>query len=110
TNKLLMRFLSTIFLFVSIFFQSFSAHDITLKGSISNLGDSIEYIHLSSFNGFQVHKLDNNTFEFKITGELPQDKVNHAFIVLSKNEYKDSDSLVAALNERKELHMGKDPI
>lgn len=105
-----MRFLSTIFLFVSIFFQSLSAQEITLKGSISNLGDSIKYIHLSSFNGFQVHKLDNNTFEFKITGELPQDKVNHAFIVLSKNEYKDSDSLVAALNERKELHMGKDPI
>src|SRR5690606_11337451 len=80
------------------------------KGSISNLGDSIKYIHLSSFNGFQVHKLDNNTFEFKIPGELPQDKVNHAFIVLSKNEYRDSDSLVAALNERKELNMGKDPI
>ncbi|WP_313367609.1 TlpA disulfide reductase family protein [Sphingobacterium mizutaii] len=105
-----MRFLSTIFLFVSIFFQSLSAQEITLKGTISNLGDSIKYIHLSSFNGFQVHKLDNNTFEFKIPGELPQDKVNHAFIVLSKNEYKDSDSLVAALNERKELHMGKDPI
>ncbi len=105
-----MRFLSTIFLFVSIFFQSLSAQEITLKGTISNLGDSIKYIHLSSFNGFQVHKLDNNTFEFKIPGELPQDKVNHAFIVLSKNEYRDSDSLVAALNERKELHMGKDPI
>lgn len=105
-----MRFLSTIFLFFSIFFQSLSAQEITLKGTISNLGDSIKYIHLSSFNGFQVHKLDNNTFEFKIPGELPQDKVNHAFIVLSKNEYKDSDSLVAALNERKELHMGKDPI
>lgn len=105
-----MRFLSTIFLLVSIFFQSLSAQEITLKGTISNLGDSIKYIHLSSFNGFQVHKLDNNTFEFKIPGELPQDKVNHAFIVLSKNEYRDSDSLVAALNERKELHMGKDPI
>lgn len=105
-----MRFLTTIFLFVSIFFQSLSAQEITLKGTISNLGDSIKYIHLSSFNGFQVHKLDNNTFEFKIPGELPQDKVNHAFIVLSKNEYRDSDSLVAALNERKELHMGKDPI
>lgn len=105
-----MRFLSTIFLFVSIFFQSLSAQEITIKGTISNLGDSIKYIHLSSFNGFQVHKLDNNTFEFKIPGELPQDQVNHAFMVLSKNEYKDSDSLVAALNERKELHMGKDPI
>ncbi len=102
-----MRFLSTIFLFVSIFFQSLSAQEITIKGTISNLGDSIKYIHLSSF---QVHKLDNNTFEFKIPGELPQDQVNHAFMVLSKNEYKDSDSLVAALNERKELHMGKDPI
>lgn len=105
-----MRFLSTIFLFVSIFFQSLSAQEITLKGTISNLGDSIKYIHLSSFNGFQAHKLDNNTFEFKIPGELPQDKVNHAFIVLSKNEYRDSDSLVAALNERKELHVAKDPI
>jgi len=105
-----MRFLSTIFLFVSIFFQSLSAQEITIKGTISNLGDSIKYIHLSGFNGFQVHKLDNNTFEFKIPGELPQDKVNHVFIVLSKNEFRDSDSLVAALNERKELHMGKDPI
>lgn len=105
-----MRFLSTIFLFVSIFFQSLSAQEITIKGTISNLGDSIKYIHLSSFNGFQVHKLDNNTFEFKIPGELPKDKVNHAFMVLSKNEYKDSDSLVDALNERKELHMAKDPI
>ncbi|WP_433896244.1 thioredoxin-like domain-containing protein [Sphingobacterium mizutaii] len=95
-----MRIFSTIILLVSIFFQSLSAQEITLKGTISNLGESIKYIHLSGFNGFQVHKLDNNTFEFKIPGDLPQDQVNHTF----------TDSLVAALNERKELHMAKDPI
>ncbi len=105
-----MRIFSTIFLFVSIVFQSLSAQEISIKGTISNLGDSIKYIHLSSFNGFQVHKLDNNTFEFKIPGDLPKDQVNHAYFVLSKNEYKDSESLVAALNERKDLHMAKDPI
>src|SRR5690606_11664786 len=97
---LLMRIFSTIILLVSIFFQSLSAQEITLKGTISNLGESIKYIHLSGFNGFQVHKLDNNTFEFKIPGDLPQDQVNHTF----------TDSLVAALNERKELHTAKDPI
>ena len=105
-----MKLFTTVLLFLAVLLQSLVAQEIVIKGSISNLEDSIQYIHLSSFNGFQVHKLDKNTFEFKLPGELSQDQVNHAFIVLSKDEYKDSESLLTALNERKVLKMSKDPI
>lgn len=110
TNKQLMRIISTIFLFISIFFQSLSAQEVTIKGTINNFGDSIKYIHLSSFNGFQVHKLDNNTFEFKIPGDLPKEQVNHSFMVLSKNEYPTYEELHDELLSRKEITYERDAL
>ncbi|MBV2228569.1 MAG: TlpA family protein disulfide reductase [Sphingobacterium mizutaii] len=105
-----MRLFITIFLFISIFFQSLSAQEVTIKGTISNFGDSIKYVHLSSFNGFQVHKLSNNTFEFKIPGELPKEQVNHSFFVLCKNEYPTFDELHDELLNRKEITYERDAL
>lgn len=105
-----MKLFNTVVLFIAVLFQSVVAQEISIKGSINNLDDSIQYIHLSSFNGFQVHKLENNTFEFKIPVELPKEQVNHSFFVLSKNEYPTFDELHDELLKRKEINYERDAL
>ena len=86
------------------------AQEVTVKGIVKNLPDSVEFINFSTNEGYHYMKINNGKFEFKVHAGSGKDKLYHAYFVLTKSEFPNLQNLQDALFDRSEVSWEKDPI
>lgn len=79
------------------------AQEVTVKGIVKNLPDSVEYINFSTNEGYHYMKINNGKFEFKVHAESGKDKLHHAYFVLTKSLFPTLLNLQDALFDRSEV-------